>query len=482
MSLQEGFTGDAPTHATVDTDTWREAAVEAIASGLTFASLHGCVVDGAPTVRAFFDGPRPQLVSCTAKKGTVPSLIDIVPAAIWDEREAHDLHRIDFDGHSPLRPLVDHDVALDAWTVPVHGHDVYDVAVGPIHAGVIESGHFRGHVVGERILHLDLRLFYKHRGLERAAEGASAAEAIRFAGRACAADHVSNSVAYAQAVESARGLWPAAGLSDQRTVLLELERVWNHLNDIAAICAGVGLAPGNMAFAALKERAQRLNNDLFGHRFLFNSVAVARSPGAVDEQQRMTARSTLDELRADAASLWRELRFNASFQARLGNVGVLGKSDAQALGAVGPSARASGHAVDARNASPRLSYGQAYSAQHGTSSRTHTGDVRARLELRAIELDDSLTLLDELLQRDLSGGTARAHASPSAVGASIVEGPRGASCCIVEIAGETVQRLRLRTASYANWPALATAVTGSLLPDFPLINKSFELCYACVDR
>ena len=111
-----------------------------------------------------------------AEGGAAPTIVDIAPAAGWDEREAHDLYGVRFDGHEPLRPLVDHDLVLSHWMVPVRGEDAYQVAVGPIHAGVIESGHFRFHVVGDRILHLDARLFYKHRGLERAAEGSTLAD------------------------------------------------------------------------------------------------------------------------------------------------------------------------------------------------------------------------------------------------------------------------------------------------------------------
>jgi len=472
------FTADALELRTVDAGDWRGAVADAIASGRRFASLHALEQSGNPTVRALFDGVQPLLLSCSSVDATVPTIIDIVPAATWDEREAHDLYGVRFDGHSPLRPLVNHSVALDDWVVPVHGHGPYDVAVGPIHAGVIESGHFRFHVVGERILQLDLRLFYKHRGLETAAEGVDAREAIRFVGRACAADHVAHSLAYAQAIESARGLWPSAELSDTRTFLVELERVWNHLNDIAAICAGIGFAAGNMAFSALKERAQRLNDELSGHRFLFDTIAVGASPFRLDSGGRDRAREVLRELRTDAAALWRELLFNASFQARLGGVGVVDKSLAVELGMVGPAARASGHAVDARADSPRLTYG----VFAGAHPRERTGDVRARLEMRALELGDSFTMLDELTARELSGGQAHAHASSSTIGASTVEGARGASTCIVELAGGKVRRLRLRTSSYANWPAVAAAVTGNLLPDFPLINKSFELCYACVDR
>jgi Ni,Fe-hydrogenase III large subunit len=472
------FTADAPELRTVAVAGWRDAVSETLASGRRFTSLHALAETGDATVRALFDGDQPLLLSCRSVHATVPSIIDIVPAATWDEREAHDLYGVRFEGHTPLRPLVRHSPTLDDWVVPVHGHNPYDVAVGPIHAGVIESGHFRFHLVGERILHLDLRLFYKHRGLEKAAEGVNDREAIHFVGRACAADHVAHTLAYAQAIESARGLWPSAGLSDTRTFLLELERVWNHLNDVAAMCAGIGFAAGNMAFAALKERAQRLNDDLAGHRFLFDTVAVGESPFHLDRSDRDRARAILRELRADTAMLWRELLFNSSFQARLGDVGVVDKSVAVQLGMVGPAARASGHAVDAREASPRLSYG----AFQGAHPRERTGDVRARLEMRALELDDSFTILDDLAARDLSGGPAHAHGSSSAIGASTVESARGASTCIVELAGENVQRLRLRTSSYANWPAVPTALVGNLLPDFPLINKSFELCYACVDR
>jgi Ni,Fe-hydrogenase III large subunit len=472
------FTADAPELRMVEAAQWRDAVSETLAGGHRFASLHALGDDGNPTVRALFGGPRSVLLSCRSVDATVPSIIDIVPAATWDEREAHDLYGVRFDGHTPLRPLVRHSPTLDDWVVPVHGHNPYDVAVGPIHAGVIESGHFRFHLVGERILHLDLRLFYKHRGLEQAAEGANDREAIRFVGRACAADHVAHTLAYAQAIESAYGLWPSVGLSDTRTFLLELERVWNHLNDIAAICAGIGFAAGNMAFAALKERAQRLNDDISGHRFLFDTISVGESPFRLERSGRDRAQQVLRELQADAAGLWRELLFNSSFQARLGDVGVVSKSLAAELGMVGPAARASGQIVDARSDSQRLSYG-AFQPAH---PRERTGDVRARLEMRALELNDSFTMLDELASRDLNGGPARAHATSSAIGTSTVESARGASVCIVELARGNVRRLRLRSSSYANWPAVAPAVVDNLLPDFPLINKSFELCYACVDR
>ena len=410
--------------------------------------------------------------------GAVPSIVDLIPAAGWDEREAYDLYGIHFDGHEPLRPLVDHDLDLASWTVSVHGHGPYQIAVGPIHAGVIESGHFRFHVVGEKILHLDARLFYKHRGLERAAEGSTLDDGLRFVSRACAACAVTNGVAYAQAVEEARGLRAGQELARVRTVLLELERVWSHLNDISAVCAGTGLAAGAQRFAGLTERARRLNECLTGHRFLFGSVAVGGSRLSLDDETVVAARAELADIRAEAASGWRELLFNRSFQDRLPGVGIVRARDARRLGATGPAARASGIEEDARAASPGLAYDGFAPA---TPTRT-LGDVQARLEQRQVELEQSFELLERLLGRPVRPASAQNGLSERELGASRVESPRGATLCVVERDGGRLTRVHLRTGSYANWPVVAFAAAGNMLPDFPLINKSFELCYACADR
>jgi Ni,Fe-hydrogenase III large subunit len=374
--------------------------------------------------------------------------------------------------------LVEHDLDLATWTVPVHGHDAYQVAVGPIHAGVIESGHFRFHLVGERILHLDARLFYKHRGLERAAEGASLEEGARYVARACAACAVTNGVAYAQAVEQARGLRAGAELARARTVLLELERIWSHLNDISAVCAGTGLAAGAQRFAGLTERARRLNESLTGHRFLFGSVDVGGSRLELDGETVAVARRELGALRREAASAWRELLFNRSFQDRLPEVGVVKGREARRIGATGPAARAAGVEEDVRAASPQL----AYDDFAPVSPSRALGDVQARLEQRHLELEQSFPLLEALLDRPLAPSSAENGRAEHAVGASRVESPRGATLCVIERDGSRVARVHLRTGSYANWPVVAFAAAGNMLPDFPLINKSFELCYACADR
>jgi Ni,Fe-hydrogenase III large subunit len=454
---------------------WRARVSAALEAGWRFAGLYA--VDEALRV-VMTRGPHELLLTCAASGAEAPTIVDLVPAAEWDEREAHDVHGWTFAGHDPLRPLVAHPADLDEWTVPVRGDDPHQVAVGPIHAGVIESGHFRFHVVSERILHLDLRLFYKHRGLQRAAEGAPIAGGLPYIQRACAADAVTNAVAYAQACEAAGGLWPEPDLGRARTLLLELERLYNHLNDIAAICAGVGFAAPNMLFAALKERAQRLNQRVAGHRFLFDTVAVGRSALRIDDAAAAAMREELARLRADFARGWHELQFAGSAQERFAGVGRVTADVARRLGAVGPAARAAGVAIDARSCSPRLWYSGFKPARPPEAA----GDVAARLEMRGVELDATFELLDELLLQPLGPAATEVRDAASATGIGLVESPRGQTLCAVEVDDGRIARVHLRTGSYANWPVLVRAVRNELLPDFPLVNKSFELCYACVDR
>jgi Ni,Fe-hydrogenase III large subunit len=271
-------------------------------------------------------------------------------------------------------------------------------------------------------------------------------------------------------------------------VLLELERVYNHLHDIGAICAGVGFAPGSMAFAALKDQAQQMIAVAFGHRFLFGTIAIGTGAAALAATAADAARASLRELRAEFAAAWRELEFTGSLQARLGGVGVLGAQDAIRFGAVGPAARAAGLREDVRSRSPQLAY-DGFEPAVLPMPAGSAGDVSARLRLRAIELDVCFDLLDERLAQPLARGVALAGNAADAgntgggrFGVGRVESARGATACVVELTGGILDRVHLRTGSYANWPALAHAAAGNLIPDFPLINKSFELCYACVDR
>lgn len=472
--------GIAPAVEFVSPWDWHAACERRVREGARFCGLFANNSVRGPQLRCVFAKPGQDHVLCAdVPSGTIDTVVDLFATAGQDEREAHDCFGLRFDGHEPLRPLLAHPVEPEAWTVPVQGHDAYQVAVGPVHAGVIESGHFLFTVVGERVLHLDLRLFYKHRGLESAAEGLALSDGLTYAQRACAACAVTNTVAYAQACESLLGLAPDRNLRRARTLLLELERLYNHLHDISAICSGVGFAPGAMAFAAFKERAQRLNQRLTGHRFLFDTVALSASSLRIGQTDARAARAELQALDHEQRVAWRELRFAGSVQDRLGQVGQLSRDEAVRLGAVGPSARAAGVRHDTRSESPRLAYGEFVAAVPEQA----TGDVAARLEMREVELLASFAILDELLGGDLAPGAAISlGAATSELGVARVEGPRGETVCVVQSDGNTVGRFHLRTGSYANWPAVAFASRECLLADFPLINKSFELCYACVDR
>jgi Ni,Fe-hydrogenase III large subunit len=459
---------------------WRAACERHASAGARFCGLFASGQAPSRQVNCVFALAGQEHVLCApAPARGIDTLVDLFAAAGQDEREAHDCYGVRFDGHKPMRPIVEHPQDPAAWTVPIHGHDAHQVAVGPIHAGVIESGHFRFAVVGERILHLDLRMFYKHRGLQVAAEHRPLTDGLRYAQRACAACAVTNTVAYAQACESALGLTPDRSLRRARTLLLELERLYNHLHDISAICAGVGFTPGTTAFAALKERAQRLNQRLTSHRFLFHTVALAASPLRIGQADSRIARDELRTLAEEEKDIWRELQFAASAQDRFGDIGQLTRNDAISLGAVGPAARASGVRHDTRSESPRLLYDGFGPAR---PSRT-TGDVAARLDIRQAELEQTFEILDELLSGQIVPGATRdVKTQASTIGVARVESPRGETLCVVETDGHRIKRLHLRTGSYANWPVLAHTARENLLPDFPLINKSFELCYACADR
>ena len=426
-----------------------------------FAGLHalGGGADRArrarrrPTARSGSRRPPPRT-------GRVPTIVDLAPAAAWDEREAHDLYGVRFDGHEPLRPLVDHDLELARWTVPVRGDDAYQVAVGPIHAGVIESGHFRFHVVGDRILHLDARLFYKHRGLERAAEGSDARRRARAtSARACAACAVANGVAYAHAVRGGARARADRRAARARTLLLELERLWNHLNDIAAVCAGVGLAAGNDALRraqgarAAPQRAPHRAPLPVRHR---RASAAARSSST--HARSRAAREELARCAPRRARGWRELQFNASFQDRLpGHRRPRRARTSRGSAPSGPAARAAGVRRRRPRGSPRLAYdGFAPARPSAPSATSRRGSSSARSS-SSRRSSCSTTLLDAPVAPG-GGGRHGAASARSASGASRARAARRSASSSATATAST--RLRLRTGSYANWPAVAHAAAG----------------------
>jgi len=209
--------------------------------------------------------------------------------------------------------------------------------------------------------------------------------------------------------------------------------------------------------------------------------AIDGHSGVISRHQTLSqgaAAEEVDALRTEARRGWHALQFSRSFQDRLPGIGVVDEAAAWRLGAVGPGARAAGVADDLRTSSRRL----AYDGFEPVMPERAAGDVQARVEQRALELEQTFDLLDMLLDREIAPATAEPGAAERPIGIGRVESPRGATSCVVECSDDRIERLRLRTGSYANWPVVAFAAADNLLPDFPLINKSFELCYACADR
>lgn len=434
-----------------------------------------------------------------------PAVTPVVPAAHWYEREVKDMLGIEPSGHPDPRRLVLHDdwprgmhplrkdfdgrrvVARtphphDAIT-GVRGEGVMELPVGPIHAGIIEPGHFRFGGVGELVFQLEARLFYAHRGIEKAAEGMSVERVLFLAERLCGTCSLSHAVAYSQAIESLASVTPSPRAQLVRSVLLELERLYNHIGDIANLCAGAALQLGVYQGGVLKERLQSLNATVGGHRYLFGVACPGGVRRDLDSARQSRITDELAAVEREFRSYFAALLATESFMERLVGTGVLAHNVAEELGAVGVTARASGVALDVRTSHP-------YAALRPgavTPVVRSEGDVRARMLVRAEEVYASFELVRGLL-RELSevapGDLMRpvGALAPDSWAIGMVESPRGENVhWLMTDAHGAITRYRVRSASY-NWALVPFAVSGNLLPDFPLINKSFELCYACLDR
>lgn len=443
-------------------------------------------------------------------KDEFPTLALIFPALNWSEREAQDLFGLLAVGHPDPRPLVLH----PGWPKEfyplrkdfkagkerkkfkraplvfpeMHGDGIFQVPVGPIHAGIIEPGHFRFYAIGEPVLHLEAQLFYTHKGIEKLLEGKSIEEGLRIIERVCGVCAVSHGLAYCEAVEKLAALEVPRSVLLWRTILAELERAYNHVGDIGNMCAGVGFALGNANGSQGKEKLQRLNLEFFGHRFLRGVVVpggMKSIPGAQDSQAIL---NRLLELSDDFEEWIPLLLEHDGFRQRAVTTGILKPENAIDMGVTGPAARASGIANDWRELHAHLLYPEL----KVKSMVEHDGDVWSRLMVRVKETRESFRFLNTLLREAMKGPAQgpenlkpvfnnKLKSRQPAWGC--VESPRGTDVIWLMLDDESkIYRCRVRSASYANWPAVPLTVPGNIVPDFPLINKSFELCYSCCDR
>jgi len=430
-----------------------------------------------------------------------PGIADIYPAANRMQRAAYDLlgihaqdasdhrkwlrHRAWPGGVFPLRK--DFDTASrfpqadDRYPfVKVEGEGVHEIPVGPVHAGTIEPGHFRFSIVGEKILRLEERLAYKHKGIEKRFEAMTLEEGARLAGRVSGDSTVAYAWAYAMAVEGVTGTEPPSRSLALRGIMLELERIANHLGDLGYLGNDVALSFGFFQFWRLKEDLLRLNAELFGHRYLMDLVV----PGGVtcdltrDHEQRLL--EGLDRIQSEIASLQSIYDEHSGAQDRFIMTGQVLPELAERMGLTGFAGRASGIMCDLRIDYPIPPYQQ---LEVRLASHTR-GDVAARVSVRFEELFESVRLVHALVNH-LPPGELRVPvgAAPGgARGIGWVEGWRGDVFIALDTAdGNRIHRAHPHDPSWQNWPVLERAVLGNIVPDFPLINKSFNLSYSGPD-
>lgn len=365
--------------------------------------------------------------------------------------------------------------------VLVEGDGVHEIAVGPVHAGVIEPGHFRFSVVGEKVLRLEQRFGYPHKGIDKLFIGASIAHGARLAGRVCGDTSVAFTWAYCMAAEAASACTVPARADSLRALLLERERVANHLGDLGALGNDAGFALGLSHFTRLKEDWVRLNFQLFGHRFMMDCVIPGGVAIELDAAGGAALLAQCERVEAEVTALRQIYDGHSGLQDRFIGAGCVTPELAAELGLCGLVGRASGQAWDARAGLARGPY-----AQLGAGMATQQGgDVAARVAVRFDEIAESLRLLQGIVRNLPAASLAppgKLAAACASLGTGWVEGFRGAVFVALETDEQgTILRCHCHDPSWHNWPVLQHAIMGNIVPDFPLINKSFGLSYAGAD-
>ena len=431
--------------------------------------------------------------------GLFPSITPHIHAAKWYEREIRDMFGLIPHGHPDLRRLIRH----EHWPKGAHplkkdfpwdrvlgrqqgehhfrrieGEGVFEVPVGPIHAGIIEPGHFRFSVAGEPIMQLEVHHFWKHRGIEKLFEQQQVTTAVSLAERVSGDTTVGHSLAYCQAAESLLCLDVPRRARYLRSLFLELERLHNHLGDVGAICNDTAYALPHAHCGRMKEQVMQLNDRLTGSRFLRGVNRIGGVAVNLTAAQLTEIADELDRIEKDFSELESIIVSNASLTDRLETTGVLTEHTAWDHAVVGVVGRASGLDQDLRRDRPFAAYDE---LQVKVVTYRY-GDVRARMRVRMDEIHESIRLIRDMGLKIPEGPAAVEPGCGPKAGEwalSAVEGWRGEIVYMV-MAGEngTVHRCKVRDPSFVNWPAIQWAVPGNIIPDFPLINKSFNLSYA----
>nr|WP_320160181.1 NADH-quinone oxidoreductase subunit C [uncultured Methanoregula sp.] len=480
---------------------------------ISFLSAGKCVLSGLFCVEGFVTGSKFSLFYVFEKKagvlvvvrnveGRASSIARVFPSACWFERECRDGFGVEFDGSFDDRRLFLHETYPDGFhplrkstrNIPIQpkqavgadeeypfrkvsGEGVYQVPVGPVHAGIIEPGHFRFSVIGETIFNLEIRMFYKHRGIEKLAEGKRPEDCVRIAEAVSGDESVANATAFCMAVERIAGTAVPDRAWYLRTILLELERICSHLGDQAGMLIDIAFPLGANQFSVLREDVFRLNAGLTGSRFLRGMICCGGLSRDISPQQLGNLETFAREFRKRYRVGLKIVLSTTSVIDRFASTGVIRKNLLRPLNITGPAARASGGKVDVRTDHP---YG-IYDRFVPQPKPLNDGDVLSRFTVKASEIFDSLELIERLIASLPEGPVSGEFIARDGHALTFVESARGENLCWVMVRGGTVERFKVRTASFCNWLVIEHAVQGNIVPDFPVINKSLNLSYAGTD-
>ncbi|MFA5271829.1 MAG: NADH-quinone oxidoreductase subunit C [Candidatus Omnitrophota bacterium] len=430
---------------------------------------------------AKFDSFAREIFSATLFEREIKEMFGIEPDGSPDTRRLHLHDEVWPRGYYPLRKDFKE---IPAQANPpdeyvfnkVEGEGIFEVPVGPVHAGIIGPGHFRFSVAGEPIINLELRLGFTHRGIEKLFEGKNAFEAIEIAERVSGDSSFAHSLSFCQAIEKICHLSVPEEAKILRAILLELERMYNHVNGIGGIAIDVGFSFPSAYASLIKEAILRLNEEITASRYLKGVNGIGGVRLKIEKNKKTLILDSLRKIAKDFEEIKKILLSSSSFMDRVDGTGVLRKKTAEDFGVVGLAARASGVISDLRKDFPGI-----YTKVKFNLIKQESGDALARLNLRIFEFEESLRLIGEFI-KILNYPKDEVLAKPllkEGFASGCVEGWRGPVFYWLKLDNNgLIDRCKIVDPSFHNWQGLAYCVLGDIIPDFPLCNKSFDLSYS----
>jgi Ni,Fe-hydrogenase III large subunit len=477
-------------------DQFRDELASELGAGCRLSALFG-QPQGAQTVRLLAVTSQTATaalrVFATDVSDRYPSFTPACPAAHWFEREIAEQWGVKPEGHPWLKPIRFHRAyrpGRDAWDrapgqaiepgvtdyFRVEGEEVHEVAVGPVHAGVIEPGHFRFQCLGEQVFHLEIELGYQHRGIERRLVGGPDKRTIHYLETLAGDTTIGHTTAYCQAIEALAGREASLRAQSLRAIALELERLANHTGDLGALAVDIGFLPTSAFCGRLRGDFLNTTAWLCGSRFGRGLVRPGGVAFDVDQPRLDELLCRVDATFQDVSGAVNLLWRSPSVMARFDGTGTVSRADCDALGLVGLAARACGLDRDVRRDFPA---GFFRFAQIPVSS-WHSGDVFARAYVRWLEVQRSARFVREQLRAVPRGAVRRdlGPLQPEALVVSLAEGWRGEICHVAVTGGDgRLAHYKVVDPSFRNWIGLALALRNQPISDFPLCNKSFNLSY-----